>query len=569
MKFTQKKKKAAPTVSTHVAKKQQAPKRKSTLSFGSLFKKKKKNTQPTKTAENTMNDAITSKISTDIFGRKTKTSNTHVLLLDDYLLTWRQELISHSRNIFWIYSAVITLFIFLGMAILSSPWSIIFFGLFGAILIILAYLLLDVKMKYITGISNALQIPTFNKLIQQVENDMADGASDLSDVTNRSSYRRYKSYIMLYLSASHKETDLQTFVNYTKTLPKQLIRQVAISMNNQFTNVANSLYNTDKIKAIRPTESNLLNEALRDEKNQMIGKSLVSIARDGKPKRGGRAKNVQEAIHELELMKESKEFVKGSQFRSTAPWYFKLFSTEQIDNMLEMNMTPKAMTKWQINRISKSVMLPIFVAIVVGVSMLLKNKVPQLAVVANPFYILGGILLGFAYFQFQAKEITSALKSWRFKRDMAFSQMTQIIVPYLFLMKAHGGSLIEVFDNVAQRLESPNDRALVVRLIRDIREYPNEDIPFINFAQSFTTDPSAVVFMTAVNRSAQSKGNNDVIEDLAERAQNELLEKVRQISQVKEARMTILPTYVTIIGMIINLIMVMSAMLNQMSAAMG
>lgn len=201
--------------------------------------------------------------------------------------------------------------------------------------------------------------------------------------------------------------------------------------------------------------------------------------------------------------------------------------------------------------------------------MLLKNKVPQLAVVANPFYILGGILLGFAYFQFQAKEITSALRSWRFKRGMAFSQMTQIIVPYLFLMKAHGGSLIEVFDNVAQRLESPNDRALVVRLIRDIRESPNEDIPFINFAKSFTSDPSAVVFMTAVNRSAQSKGNNDVIEDLAERAQNELLEKVRQISQVKEARMTILPTYVTIIGMIINLIMVMSAMLNQMSAAMG
>jgi len=118
-------------------------------------------------------------------------------------------------------------------------------------------------------------------------------------------------------------------------------------------------------------------------------------------------------------------------------------------------------------------------------------------------------------------------------------------------------------------LEKANDRALVVRLMRDMQNQPNSDQPFISFAKAFTDDPNAVVFMTAINRSAQAKGNNDVIEDLAERAQHQLLEKVYQVAQVKESRMVILPTYVTIIGMLINLIMVMSAMMNQMSSAMG
>ena len=310
-------------------------------------------------------------------------------------------------------------------------------------------------------------------------------------------------------------------------------------------------------------------KVIEEADHSMVGVNLSEIARDGKKKRGGRAKNVQEAIRELKLMQESEEFVKGVRFRETAPWYLRLFSNAQLDAMLEMNMTPRQMSKWQSTRIMKSLILPIMTTIAVGIAMALSPVLPVLKIAANPLYILASLVLGYVAYVFQAREITGALKSWRFKRSMAFAQLTQLIVPYLFLMKAHGGSLVEVFQNVSARLENPNDRALVVRLMRDMQNNPNSDAPFIDFAKSFTDDPNAVVFMTAINRSAQTKGNNDVIEDLAERAQAQLLEKVNQVQQVKEAKMIILPTYVTIIGMLINLIMVMSAMMNQMSSAMG
>ena len=110
---------------------------------------------------------------------------------------------------------------------------------------------------------------------------------------------------------------------------------------------------------------------------------------------------------------------------------------------------------------------------------------------------------------------------------------------------------------------------MVVQLIKQIRSNPNSDAPFINFAHAFTSDPSSVIFMTAVNRAAQNNSDTSVLEDLAQRAQNQLLEKVKQVRIAKQGRMVILPTYVTIVGMLINLIMVMSAMMNQMSSALG
>lgn len=501
----------------------------------------------------------------DMFGRKIKTQ-TPILMLDDYMIKWRRQLMNKSNHLCLTYSIIITIISIILMFVVSSLLLNLFIGLLGTGLIIALYLLLTIKQKYISTIANSLQIPSFNRLIKLTKNARDEGSLDISDISYRNAFKPFNAYIVLYLS--YKKSDkIDDFIEFSEKIPKQLKYQLAKSLQNPYTQLANKIYNTDKIKAQRPKE--IAGKKIEDPDHSMVGVSLSAIARDGKKKRGGRAKNVQEAIRELELMKESESFVKGAKFRETAPWYLRLFSNEQLDAMLEMNMNPRQMAKWQTTRIGKSLILPVLVTLAVIAAIILSPVIPQLSIAANPLYIFAGIALGFVVYKFQAKEIIGALKSWRFKRSMAFAQLTQLIVPYLFLMKAHGGSLIEVFQNVSARLENPNDRALVVRLMRDMQNSPNSDVPFINFAKAFTDDPNAVVFMTAINRSAQAKGNNDVIEDLAERAQQQLLEKVYQVAQVKEARMVILPTYVTIIGMLINLIMVMSAMMNQMSSAMG
>lgn len=534
-----------------------------------LFKSKKKAHAQSEDEQRIAKAIGESSNQRDIFGRKIKTQ-TPVLMLDDYMITWRRQLMTRSTQLYTIASIATMAIGILLMFLISNIVLNIILGVLIIGLEMSLYLLLNIKKRYISAVANSLQIPSFNKLIkllkQEEEESTTKNTLSISDVSYRSAFKPYNSYIVVYLS--YKRSDkISDFISFSEKLPRKFKADLAKSLSNPFTKFANILYNTDKIVAKRPNISN--GKVIEEADHSMVGVNLSEIARDGKKKRGGRAKNVQEAIRELKLMQESEEFVKGVRFRETAPWYLRLFSNAQLDAMLEMNMTPRQMSKWQSTRIMKSLILPIMTTIAVGIAMALSPVFPVLKIAANPLYILVSLVLGYVAYVFQAREITGALKSWRFKRSMAFAQLTQLIVPYLFLMKAHGGSLVEVFQNVSARLENPNDRALVVRLMRDMQNNPNSDAPFIDFAKSFTDDPNAVVFMTAINRSAQTKGNNDVIEDLAERAQAQLLEKVNQVQQVKEAKMVILPTYVTIIGMLINLIMVMSAMMNQMSSAMG
>lgn len=536
------------------------------------FKKKNKKIEKTDapvTTEPVEKDEIDQVIETtfnqkDMFGRKIKLQ-TPILMLDDFMITWRRKLLNRSKSLFMVYTAIIVILSIVILVMSSSLFLSLFTGVLGTFFVIGLYLLMMTKTQYISAISNSLQIPSFNRLIKNAKIAQRDGASTISDIADRKTFKPYNSYIVMYLS-SKNANDIDSFIKYSETVPRRLKNNLSRVLKNKYIKFANLIYNTDSIRAKRPTISESKSE---EASPNMVGVNLASIARDGKVKRGGRAKNVQEAIRELELMKESKTFVKGAKFKETAPWYLKLFTNEQLDAMLEMNMSPAKMARWQTTRIGKALIVPIAGTIGLIAAMSLTDVMPALKVVSNPFYLAIPWLIGFGIYKFQGREITGALKSWRFKRKMAFAQFTQVVVPYLYLMKAHGGSLFEVFQNVSERMEDTNDKALVVKLQREMRNAPESDIPFINFAKSFTDDPNAVVFMTAINRSSQSKADNDVIEDLAQRAQNQLIEMVQQVRSVKESRMAILPTYVTIIGMLINLIMVMSAMMNQMASAMG
>lgn len=503
---------------------------------------------------------------TDAYGNKVKARN-QVVLLDEDMLLWRRRLLDHSNRLAMIY---IIASLFIGGLLLFFANSLASAFLISTATIgicIGIYMLLAVKQKYISNITNSLQIPFFNKVVGILRGIQSEeGIQSLSDVSSRNSLKPYKSYIMSYVSYK-KNDDIDGFIEFLQKIPQRLRSNLAITMQGPFIKLANTLFNTKKIIIKRQNNSKKVDPRRAD--GSMKNVSLQAIARDGKVKRGGRAKNVQEAIRELELMQESKQFLLGAKFRQTAPWYMKLFSDEQLDAMLEMQMTPKQMARWQKNRIMTASIIAGFIITTVVVCGILSPIIPDLSIASNPIYGFGGLLFGFFYYQLKGRQISKSLNGWRFKRRMAFAQLTQLLVPYLFLMKAHGGSLVEVFHLVANRLENSNDRALVVRLIRDMQNDPNSDIPFTRFAKAFTDDPGAVIFMTAINRAAQTKGNTDVIEDLAQRAQAQLLEKVGQIAKIKEGRMVILPTYVSIIGMLINLTMVMTAMMYQMTAAMG
>lgn len=533
------------------------------MKFNILKPKKKTNSPSTspKTQETITELVGVSNTNKDIFGRKIK-SQKNVMLVEPFIITWRRKLQTRSKLTFYGIAGIAAL-IDLATALLSDSliisssliaFSIVIFGI--------SYYLLMLKNEYIAAISNALQIPSYNLLVQMMELDLNTGETKVSEIKNRVKYARFKKYLDLYMD-SKKSDDLQECIDFTKTLPEKLKSQLESVIKKPSIRNANTLYNTNSIKAVR--DNGTLAE---DGQSNNVGISLANIARDGKVKRGGRAKNVQEAIQQLEEMQESQTYVKGVEFKENAPWYLKLFSAQQLDAMLEMNMTPKKMVRWQVLRIQKAAIAPIIAVIAIVVAYFLKDSVPSIKMLADPIWILAGLAMGFVVYLNQGRTITKSLKAWRFKRGLAFANFIQIVVPFLFLMKESDGSLTDVFNQVSTRMPDTNDRALIVKLQRAMRTQPNSDVPFIEFAKSFNNDPSSVVFMTTVNRSTQINGGIEVIEDLAQRNQAKLLEKVYEIRKIKESRFVLLRTYVTIIGMVINLIMVMSAMMFQTSSMM-
>lgn len=324
-----------------------------------------------------------------------------------------------------------------------------------------------------------------------------------------------------------------------------------------FASWANQFYNYSKIKVSKRHLTN--RDDMADDAVSMVGVSLTEIARDGKKKRGGKAKSTTEAIEQLSEMEAESDYVKGHEFRKEAPWYLKPLSDKDFDDMLQMNMTVARMAKWQRNRIVKSVIAGGMIA-VIGVVLKILGIFDQGYAIA-----VAGVVVMPIMYKYQHKEIASALSSWQFKREMQFAKFSRLIVPYLFMMQKTKGSLFSVLQEVSKRLDSTQDRALVIKLMQDIRNSPDSDLPFIDFAKSFSEDPKSVVFMTAINRATQTVGQDHVVADLAEQSNNVLLEKVRYIRRVKESKFALYKQYVAISALVINMSLIGEAMLYQMS----
>jgi len=161
------------------------------------------------------------------------------------------------------------------MFVVSSLLLNLFIGLVGTGLIIALYLLLTIKQKYISTIANSLQIPSFNRLIKLTKNARDEGSLDISDISYRNAFKPFNAYIVLYLS--YKKSDkIDDFIEFSEKIPKQLKYQLAKSLQNPYTQLANKIYNTDKIKAQRPKE--IAGKKIEDPDHSMVGVSLSAIA---------------------------------------------------------------------------------------------------------------------------------------------------------------------------------------------------------------------------------------------------------------------------------------------------
>lgn len=141
--------------------------------------------------------------------------------------------------------------------------------------------------------------------------------------------------------------------------------------------------------------------------------------------------------------------------------------------------------------------------------------------------IIAMLIGAIAMYFFKGYELRGGLVEFRLKRAMAFAKFTRLVLPYLKSERNRNGYLI--FETVSRRLDDEGDRLMVYRLLNDIRDDPSTDAPYVKFATDFAGDQRSITFMRAIYGVLNTNGGSDVVDSLAQQANDEFMAKVREV----------------------------------------
>lgn len=215
------------------------------------------------------------------------------------------------------------------------------------------------------------------------------------------------------------------------------------------------------------------------------------------------------------------------------------------DMLREMGNSPDAITKYQRGRFLQSIML-----LVIGLAM---------GIVFNQLPIVGGISAALALFLYYSKfsRIKGMYNQWQFNRELAFSRMVRLLIPYL---KQSSGnvSLYVVFNKMLGRMTDESDRRSLYMLMGDMSSRPDDIQPFFDFAKRSSGSDMAFLIMSTIFDFEHSTQDTSVINELGQMASDQMMSAIDQIVMFKLRRFSLFPTK-----------MVMSVMILVIGVAVG
>ncbi|HAR0336014.1 TPA: hypothetical protein IYH17_002946, partial [Enterococcus faecium] len=194
----------------------------------------------------------------------------------------------------------------------------------------------------------------------------------------------------------------------------------------------------------------------------------------------------------------------------------------------EMNNSNVSIIKWQKQRFLKS-------WIFVGVGLVM-----YLLLGKEWYYLAGGIATAIGFYIIQAKSINNIYNQFRFERHLQFSKFTRLLIPYL-KQKKDGGNLYGVFAKIVKRLDYDTDKQLLMKLMQDMTDRPNDIQPFVEYAEQTSGTDMSVLFMQTIYDIRQGSADLDVIEELDRLASEELMAGIDSIIDFKSRRFVFYP----------------------------
>ncbi|HDI3019236.1 TPA: hypothetical protein PL519_003480 [Clostridium botulinum] len=207
------------------------------------------------------------------------------------------------------------------------------------------------------------------------------------------------------------------------------------------------------------------------------------------------------------------------------------------DMLREMNNSNVAISQWQKQRILKSLVL---IPVTIGFYLFMNNWK----------YLIGGFAFTIVFYVIQAKKIKNIYNQFKFERHLQFSKFTRLLIPYL-KQKKDGGNLYSVFNKIVKRLDYETDKRLLMKLMQEMTDYPNDIRPFVEYAEQTSGTDMSVLFMSTVFDIKQGLTDLDVIEELDRLASEELMAGVKSIIEFKCRKFAYFPTKIAMSSFII------------------
>ena len=137
------------------------------------------------------------------------------------------------------------------------------------------------------------------------------------------------------------------------------------------------------------------------------------------------------------------------------------------------------------------------------------------------------------------KRVKKVYFRFKFEKNLAFARFMRMLIPYLLQT---GATVYGAFNSMLNRLDDGHVKDALRRLLIEMNQEPNSEMPFRRFAMDASGTDQAILFMTTLYDYQQSSNDTSIIRELGKMATEQLFEGINEIVEFKLKKFIMFPT---------------------------
>lgn len=166
------------------------------------------------------------------------------------------------------------------------------------------------------------------------------------------------------------------------------------------------------------------------------------------------------------------------------------------------------------------------------------------------YFAAGGIVLAFLKWWNDYRQVTSNYEFSQYKRNVIFIRFIRLLVPMKMLPDL---SFVKILEKLSRRRDIAQGqfKKALDHFIYNVKDDPESDRPYIQFAHEASGTEHAMLFMTTLYSYIQTSDDIHVLQNLARRLSDEINEIMDEILEYEQKRLFFFPTKLAMTGIII------------------